>query len=196
MSIFLGEEPAKRMSEWHSWKMHWVPLRHSTKIRVFSTEVGDCRAVSGIPTLETVVKTDNNPLTYIMATPNLDSTWHHWIESLVGLTLSIEYHKGQNNAAADALSWVTSRLEAETMKSMLYRITMGTLGRADAHDPVVVEAGEEIHMQVWESAVQAKTNHVHVNLHVTGWLLNRKIQYLGLWLSGFTTRKDRIWSFC
>ena len=38
-----------------------------------------------------VVKNDNNPLTYILTTPNLDTTWHHWVESLAGFTFSIEY---------------------------------------------------------------------------------------------------------
>ena len=26
-----------------------------------------------------IVKTDNNPFTYILTTPNLDATWHHWV---------------------------------------------------------------------------------------------------------------------
>ena len=38
-----------------------------------------------------VVKTDNNPLTYILTTPNLDATWHCWVQSLAGFTFSIEY---------------------------------------------------------------------------------------------------------
>ena len=29
-----------------------------------------------------LVKTDNNPLTYIMSTPNLDATGHHWVSAL------------------------------------------------------------------------------------------------------------------
>ena len=29
-----------------------------------------------------LVRTDNNPLTYIMSTPNLDATGHHWISAL------------------------------------------------------------------------------------------------------------------
>ena len=29
-----------------------------------------------------LVKTDNNPLTYIMSTPNLDATEHHWVSAL------------------------------------------------------------------------------------------------------------------
>ena len=51
-----------------------------------------------------IVKTDNNPLTYIMTTPNLDATQHHWVESLTRFTISIDYQKGWDNAATDALS--------------------------------------------------------------------------------------------
>ena len=29
-----------------------------------------------------LVKTDNNPLTYIMTTPNLDATGHQWVSAL------------------------------------------------------------------------------------------------------------------
>ena len=58
------------------------------------------------------------------------------------------------------------RLDTETVKSILDRITVGTIGRVDAHDPVVVEA-DEIHKQVWETAVQARASIVCVNLHVT-----------------------------
>ena len=29
-----------------------------------------------------LVKTDNNPLTYIMTTPSLDATWHWWVSAL------------------------------------------------------------------------------------------------------------------
>ena len=29
-----------------------------------------------------LVKTDNNPLTYIMTTPNLDTTGHQWVSAL------------------------------------------------------------------------------------------------------------------
>ena len=47
---------------------------------------------------------------------------------------------------------------------------MGTAGRADAHDLVVAEADEEIHKQVWETAVQARAAHLCVNLHVTDWV--------------------------
>ena len=140
----------------------------------FSTEVGNGRAVSGMPTLETVVKTDNNLLTYIMTTPNLDATQHCWIESHAGFTFSIKYHKGWDNATADALNQVTLMLDTETMKSILDGITFETIGWADAHDPVVAEANEEIHKQVWETAVQARAGHTCVNLHVTDWMATQQ----------------------
>ena len=75
-----------------------------------------------------------------MTTPNLDATQHHQVESLVGFTFSIEYHKGWDNAAADALSQVTSKLDAETVKFILDGVIVRTIRRVDAHNPVVAEA--------------------------------------------------------
>ena len=56
------------------------------------------------------------------------------------------------------------------MKSILDGVTLGSTGRADAHDPVVAETDEEINKQVWEAAVQAKVTQKHVNLHATDWV--------------------------
>ena len=116
------------------------------------------------------VKTDNNPLTYIMTTTNLHATWHCQVESLVRFTFSIEYHRGWDSATTDSLSKVTLKLNAETVKSILDRITMGTRGRADAHDLAAAKANEDIHKQVQETAVQTRATHAHVNLHVTDWV--------------------------
>ena len=72
-----------------------------------------------------IVKTDNNLLTYIMTTPNLDAIRCHWVESLARFNFSIEYQKGKANAPADGLSHVMMRLDAVTVKSILDRVTMG-----------------------------------------------------------------------
>ena len=40
-----------------------------------------------------LVKTDNNPLTYIMTTPNLDATGHGWVEALLKFNFWLEYQK-------------------------------------------------------------------------------------------------------
>ena len=41
-----------------------------------------------------LVKTNNNPLTYIMSTPNLDATGHHWVSTLAKYNFWLEYQKG------------------------------------------------------------------------------------------------------
>ena len=51
-----------------------------------------------------VVKTDNNPLTYILTTPNLDTTGYRWVCTLASFELTLEYQKGVENGTADALS--------------------------------------------------------------------------------------------
>ena len=114
------------------------------------------------------------------------------VESLVRFTFSIEYQKGQDNAAADALSWVTLKLDAGTVKSILDGVTEGFTERADTHNLVVAEADEEIRKQVGETVIVARAAQVHVNLHVTDWWLpNRRIQYLRLGSNGSLTGKCR-----
>ena len=68
------------------------------------------------------------------------------------------------------LNQVTSRLDAETVKSILDGVTMGSTGRADAYNPVVAETDEKIHQQIQEAAVQPRATHIHVNLHMTDWV--------------------------
>ena len=91
-----------------------------------------------------------------MTAPNLDATWHWWIESLGRFTFSIEYQKGRDNVATDTLSWVTSKLDAEIKKSILDVVTMETTNRADAHDPAVAKADNNIHKPVKETVVLAQ----------------------------------------
>ena len=41
-----------------------------------------------------LVRTNNNPLTYIMSTPNLDATGHCWVSALAKYNFWLEYQKG------------------------------------------------------------------------------------------------------
>ena len=81
---------------------------------------------------------------------------------------SFEYQKGCDNATTDALTHVTSKLNTETMKSILDGVTVGTTERADAHDPAVAKADEEIHEPFQETAILAWV--ACVDLHVTDWV--------------------------
>ena len=51
-----------------------------------------------------VVSTDNNPLTYILTTPNLDATRQCWVGALALFKFTLEYQKGADNRASDVLS--------------------------------------------------------------------------------------------
>ena len=42
-----------------------------------------------------LVKTDNNPLTYIMTTPNLDATGQQWVGALAKFNFQLEYQKDE-----------------------------------------------------------------------------------------------------
>ena len=53
-----------------------------------------------------LVRTDNNPLTYIMTMPNLDAVGHRWVAAMAGYNFEIEYICRTDNKVADALSCV------------------------------------------------------------------------------------------
>ena len=53
------------------------------------------------------VRTDNNPLTYVLTTAKLDAMGHRWVASLSCYNFDIIYRSGANNADAGALSRIT-----------------------------------------------------------------------------------------
>ena len=52
-------------------------------------------------------------------TPNLDATGHRWVGGLASFQLKLEYQKGTDNGAADALSWAPISHSWETIQSLL-----------------------------------------------------------------------------
>ena len=46
-----------------------------------------------------VVQTDNNPLMYVLTTPNLDAMGHRWVGTLASFQFELEYQKGADNGA-------------------------------------------------------------------------------------------------
>ena len=65
------------------------------------------------------VRTDNNPLMYILTTPNLDACAHRWVASLAQFNFKIEYLKGTDNKVANVLSRIETCLEDDTVKELL-----------------------------------------------------------------------------
>ena len=111
-----------------------------------------------------MVRTDNNPLTIIMSTPNLDATGHQWVGALAWYNFELEYQKGCDNMVVDVLSWVTTQLDPDTVKSILNRVTLGAAHCAEVHDPALVEGDQCLEQEVHVTTVCAL-----VEMHVTDW---------------------------
>ena len=68
---------------------------HSTKLEFLVLKWGVTEHFKEyLPYQPFLVRTDNNPLTYIMTTPNLDTTGHQWVGTLVRFNFQLEYQKG------------------------------------------------------------------------------------------------------
>ena len=76
-----------------------------------------------------LVGTDNNPLTYIMTTPNLDTTGHQWVGAVAKFNFQLEYQKGWSNTVVNVLSQITTHLGLEAMQSILDGATLGAAQR-------------------------------------------------------------------
>ena len=95
------------------------------------------------------VCTDNNPLTYILMTPNLDVLGHHWVVALAGYNMKLEYLKGSDNKVADALSRVSmQKLDEETVAELLNCTWNGGTPRVEMANSYVIEEGEHVDQEV------------------------------------------------
>ena len=71
---------------------------------------------------EFVVRTNNNPLTYIFTSTNLDAAGQRWVAQLTSYNFSLEYQKGKDNTVADFLSQMDERLPEEEVQEYLNQI--------------------------------------------------------------------------
>ena len=76
---------------------------------------------------------------------------------------------------ADVLSWVTTWLDPETVKSILDGVTLGMVHHAKIHNLAMVEGNQCLEQEVWVT-----TGHPLVEMHVTDWA---KVQREDLMLS-------------
>ena len=71
---------------------------------------------------EFVVCIDNNPLTYIFSSANLDAAGQCWVARLTSYNFSLEYQKGKDNTVADFLSRMHEHLPEEEVCEYLNKI--------------------------------------------------------------------------
>ena len=83
--------------------------------------------------------TDNNPLTYILTTAELDATGQRWVASLANYNYKIFYRSGKLNVEADALSRIpwentpVDHVEPLIVKTMLQSKLETGLGISDVY---------------------------------------------------------------
>ena len=92
---------------------------------------------------------DNNLLTYILMTPNLDALGHCWVAALASYNMKLEHLKGSDNKVANALSWVSmQKLDEETMTEMLNCTWNGGTPWVEMANIHVIEEGEHVDQEV------------------------------------------------
>ena len=73
------------------------------------------------------VRTDNNPLTYVLTTAKLDATGHRWLAALSGYNFSLVYRAGRKNQDADALSRLPSTDKETLFNDVIKAISQAVL---------------------------------------------------------------------
>ena len=77
------------------------------------------------------VRTDNNPLTYVLTTAKLDATRHRWLASLSNYNFKLLYRSGRKNQDADALSRFPSADKEVLFNGAIKAIRQSVLASSD-----------------------------------------------------------------
>ena len=119
------------------------------------------------------VRMDNNPLTYILTTPNLDALGHHWVVALASYNMRLEYLKGSDNKVVDALSRVSmQKLDEETVTELLNYARNGSAPWAEMANIHVIEEGERVDQEVIVRYTQIVKQHKNFqNLANQDWVI-------------------------
>ena len=117
------------------------------------------------------VRTDNNPLTYVMTTPNLDAIGHWWVTTIAGYSMTVEYLKGADNKVANLMSGVPEWLDLEVVTILLNHTRNSDVPRAEADDPRVMEEHQRINEDVilWAHQLVKQDKHFQ-NLMNWNWV--------------------------
>ena len=90
---------------------------------------------------------------YVLTTPNLDATGHRWVGALASFEFTLEYQKGADNRAANALSQVPFHHNCEMVHSLMKGAIVGAAdqGEVDGNEKLLCE---HVHLEN-EARVQA-----------------------------------------
>ena len=99
---------------------------------------------------EFIVCTNNNPLTYMFSSANLDAVGQHWVACLASYNFSLEYQKGKDNTVANFLSQMNERLPEEEVQEYLNKISYP--GIKAVLDNTITPIKEHAEQGVWPSS--------------------------------------------
>lgn len=74
-----------------------------------------------------IVRTDNNPLTYVTTTAKLDATGHRWLSPLSNYNFDIEYRPGKKNADERSLTCVLKNDSIKAICQSLILVDYGVM---------------------------------------------------------------------
>ena len=116
--------------------------------------------------------TDNNPLTYILTTPNLDVLGHRLVAALARYNMKLEYLKGSDNKIADTLSRLPlEKLNEEAIAELLDYACASHKPRAETANINVIEESERVDQEVIVRYTQIVKQHKNFrNLANVDWV--------------------------
>ena len=97
------------------------------------------------------VLTDNNPLTYVLTSANLDATGHRWLATLSAYDFDILYRPGKNNADADGLSRLpSSTISRESVKAICNSLRTPLVESLSISPDVITNTGIDMAHQIYQ----------------------------------------------
>ena len=93
--------------------------------------------------------------------PNLDTTGHRSVSTLASFQFKLEYQKGADNGAVDALSWVPISHSWETIQSILEGAIVGVADRGEVRvSEEFLEQHEHLSREVRVQVVKLAPMHI------------------------------------
>ena len=102
---------------------------------------------------------DNNLLTYILMTPNLDALGHRWVVVLARYNMKLEYLKGSDKIADTLSRLPPEKLDEEAVAELLDNTCTSHQPRAETANINVIEESERVDQQVIVRRTQIVKQH-------------------------------------
>ena len=131
-----------------------------------------------------LIRTDNNPLTYVLTTPNLDAIGHRWVAAMVGYNFEIQYECGLDNKVADAFGRIGGHLAEDDVKQLLNQSAIKELLShavhygmpwAESDNPRVTQEHEKAEGEIiMQARMLAETKKNYQNLADSQWVVTQR----------------------